>query len=209
MSRVRRLDNVKRPSSCEDWHTETKQQTATHKLAYGAATRLCSGLNNDTGTGDSTTDHHSVPATPGIASRSDKGKSGDTTNLVHGRDDTSPSTGTLDSVVCFESIVGEKRIEHGAIETVGGGAHETDQGTYVKDERVPGEKSDGFLKLSLCECFRARDDLDLGNGALEVLEGCQFDAWVRAEDTYAIVRVGLMNDLVRGCIVVSHCSGVT
>lgn len=170
---MRRLDDVQRSSGSEDRHTETEQQTTAHELANSAATRFCGGLNNNTCATNSTTDHHSVPASPGIASGADEGKSGDTTNLVHGGDNTGPGTGAANIVVLLESVVREKRVEHRSIETVASGAHEADEGTDVEHNRMPGEESDGFLELGLCECFGTRDDLDLSNNALVVLHDRQ------------------------------------
>lgn len=175
MGRVSRLDNVKRTSSSKNRYTESKQQASTHELANSATTRLCSSLNDDTCAGDSTTDHHSVSATPGVASGSDERQSADTTNLVHGGNNTSPSTRAFYTVVLLESVIGEEGVEHRAVETVGRRAHEADKGTDVKDERVPGEEGDWLLDFGLCECLGSRDDLDLSNSALEVLQVCQRD----------------------------------
>ena len=173
VSRVCCLDNVQGSCSSEDGYTKTEQQTTTHELANSAATRLRGRLNDNTCTGNSTTDHHPVPATPGITSRTDEGKSGNTTDLIHGSNDASPGTSALDLVVLLEGVVREKRVEHRSIETVASGAEEADDGTNVQHNRMGGEKCDRFLELGLCEGFGTRDDLDFSNSALEVLHGCQ------------------------------------
>lgn len=166
---VRRLDNVERSSSGEDGHAETKQQTATHELTNGAATRFCGSLNDDTSAGNSTSNHHSISATPSIASGTDEGKSDDTTNLVHGSDNSGPGTCAFDLVVALEGVVGEERVKHRSIETVACRAEEADYRTDVEHNCMPCEELDGLLRFGLCECFGARDDLDFSNGALEVL----------------------------------------
>lgn len=93
--------------------------------------------------------------------------------MVHGGDDSGPSTSTLDLVVCLEGVVCEKRIEHGTIETVASRTHEAYNSTDVEHNRMPGEKRNRFLEPCLCERFGTGDNLDFSNSALEVLQYCQ------------------------------------
>lgn len=116
--RVRGLNNVQRSSSGEDWHTETKQQATSHELTNSVVTGFRGCLDDNTCAGNGTTDHHSVPAAPGIASRADERKCGDTTDLVHRGDDTGPGTSGFDLVILLESVVRKKRVEHRSIKTV-------------------------------------------------------------------------------------------
>ena len=131
VGRVCGLDNVQRSSGGNDRYTESKQQTTAHELPNSAATRLCGSLNDNTCTGNGTANNHAIPATPGIASRSDKGKSNNTADLIHRSDDTGPGTSRFDPVVGFESVVCKKRVEHGTIKPVASGAEEANNGANV------------------------------------------------------------------------------
>ena len=93
--------------------------------------------------------------------------------MVHGCDDSGPSTSTLDLVVRLEGVVCEKGVEHGSIESVASRTHEAYDSTDVEHNRMPGEERDRLLEPCLCERFGTGDDLDFSNSALEVLQCCQ------------------------------------
>jgi hypothetical protein len=95
--------------------------------------------------------------------------------LVHGCDDSGPSTSTLDLVVRLEGVIGKKGIEHGTIEAVASRTHEAYDSTDVEHNCMPGEERNRFLEPCFCERFGAGDDLDFSNSALEVLQFCQFE----------------------------------
>lgn len=77
-----------------------------------------SRLNDYSNATKDSTNHHSNSAAPGITGRTDEGKSDNSTDLVHGSDNTGPRSGTLDVVILLECIVGKERVKHGSVETV-------------------------------------------------------------------------------------------
>lgn len=52
---------------------------------------------------------------------------------------------------------------------------------------MDGEACNGFLELGLFKCFGTRDDLDLGDGSLRVLDCCQLRKTKSYQNTYAIL----------------------
>lgn len=91
---VRGLDDVDWTRGRDDRNTETEQETPTHELMN---TGVGDGSTGDDGAHDDQkgANEHTHPSSPGVDCRSHEGKSADTTNLVHGRDQTSPDTVVL------------------------------------------------------------------------------------------------------------------
>lgn len=165
MSGMGCLDNVERSGSGHDGDSESEKETATHELADRVRIWFRSRLDNNTGTPDSAANHHSITTAPSVAGRADERESDDTTDLVHGGNNTSPSSGRADLVVLLELIVGEESVEHGAIETVASGAEEADECNYVERHSSARESLGWFLELGLRNSLGARDDLFLNRGS--------------------------------------------
>lgn len=128
--------------------------------ALGGLTELT--LANGVGRGSSRLDYysdatkhasnnHTDLATPSIARRADKREYDNTSYLIHGGDNTSPCTSTSDAVVVLEVLVGKKRAEHGAVESVAGGAKEAHKPANVYEHRRAGEELDRLFQLGLCD----------------------------------------------------------
>ena len=101
------LDDVHGPGSSSDRDTKAEKETATHELTLSSVS-LRSTLDDCTDDDDEGANEHADSPTPGVNGGSDKGKGNDAANLVHGSDDTSPSTGRLDVVLFLEELVLEK-----------------------------------------------------------------------------------------------------
>tara|TARA_R110002003_G_scaffold1035_5_gene22091 strand:- start:5864 stop:6400 length:537 start_codon:yes stop_codon:yes gene_type:complete len=136
MSGMGCLDDVKRAGGGHDGYSETEQETATHELSYRVVTWACSGLDDDTGAANGASNHHSVATSESVASGSDEWESDDTSNLVHGCDDTRPGSGGAYVVVRLEGVVGEKSVKHGSVETIASGAEEAHKSTDVEHESM-------------------------------------------------------------------------
>lgn len=124
------LNHVHGTSSSSDRDTESKQESTAHELALLVANTLDNGTDND----ESGTSQHANSTTKAINGRTDKWKRGDTTNLVHGGDDTSPDTVVFDMVLCLEPGVLQQIVDEGTIVTVHGTTEEGNKGEEVDEE---------------------------------------------------------------------------
>lgn len=98
-----------------------------------------SALNDDPNNDDRTTDEHSSLSTKSINRGPNEWKRNHSTDLIHGRHDTSLEAYRAHGEKRLEGLVGEKRPEEGGIETVGGRAAETNNADHIKldSDRVP------------------------------------------------------------------------
>lgn len=135
------LDDPDRSCSSRDRYAESNEETTTHHLADGCVGG-CKALNNGTDNDEHAANEHANATSPTIDSWTDKGESGDTTDLMHRADDTSPDTLVLSVEMLQEVllVVQETTQEH-TIVAVHGLAEEADQedGKQLQAAgRVPG-----------------------------------------------------------------------
>ena len=128
---MRDLDNVARTSSGDHVDTETHNESTNHELLSASGVDDCA-LDDDTDDNDSTSNHHSDSSSPGINGGADEWNRGDGTNLGHGGDNTSTNTDVANTKEGLEAFVTKQVTEHGTIESVGGGAEETDDRDEVE-----------------------------------------------------------------------------
>ena len=101
VGRVIELDDVHGSSGGSNGDTETEEESASHELSDGIGSALDNGADDNNGG----TRTHSQATTETINNGADEGKSDNTTDLVHGGDNTSPDTIILDVVLLLEPLV--------------------------------------------------------------------------------------------------------
>lgn len=112
VSWVRDLNDVTWSSGTENTDTKTEEEATTHELSNRVRTSSHAGnLNNNTEDDNSGGAEHSSTSSPGIDSWTDERNGGDGTDLVHGGDDTSPSTSVGNVEEGLEVFVGEQSTE--------------------------------------------------------------------------------------------------
>lgn len=169
VSWVRYLNDVTWSSGTENTDTKTEEEATTHELSNRLGTSSHAGdLNNNTEDDNSGGAKHSSTSSPGIDSWADERNGGDGTDLVHGGDDTSPSTGVGDPEEVLEVLVGEESTKEGAIVTVGGRTAESDGAAEVKAERCLGEGPWRVLDHGGLESLITENNLHLSNLGLLV-----------------------------------------
>lgn len=161
------LHNVHGTGGSDERDTETKEEASTHELANGG---IGGGSSLDDGPDDNEggPNGHADLSAPGINGRANEGNGDDGANVVHGGDNTGEDTDVSDIEEVLELFNFQKRVEEGAIESVGGGAEEANQAGEVEDESGGGEVSRRLLDQSGRICLIAADGLDLGNSLLIV-----------------------------------------
>jgi len=102
------------------WHgTLTENESATHELSNACIFE--GGSRNDRAQQDDhRADEHTPATTPRINSGTDEGKSNDTSDLVHGRHDTSPNSSVGAMEESLELRVDEQAVEQTSIVAVHG-----------------------------------------------------------------------------------------
>jgi hypothetical protein len=97
----------------------TEDESTAHKLTD---TCILEGRSRDDGTqqDDDRADEHTPTTAPCINSGTDEGECNNTTDLVHGRDNTSPDTGIGAMEKGFELGVDEQAVEQTSVVTVHG-----------------------------------------------------------------------------------------
>lgn len=133
--RMRHLDDIDGSCGGSDGHTKackgsvipsilwygtlTENESATHKLSDAC---IFEGGSRDdcTHQDDHGADEHTPATTPSINSGTDEGKSDDTTDLVHGRNDTSPDSSVGAMEDSFKLRIDEQTIEQTSIVAVHG-----------------------------------------------------------------------------------------
>lgn len=151
------LDDVHGSSGGGDGDTETEQESTSHELTSAIGSCLDAGTDDN----DGCTDEHADSATPGVEGGTDEGKSHNTTNLVHGRDNTSPNTVVLGAITLLERRVLKQVVDQGTVITVHGGTEETDEREGVDHQLGFGPGIRRFLDHGLVECLATPDDLGL------------------------------------------------
>ena len=130
---VRSLNSVTWTSGGDDVDTETHEETTSHELTSLSSVDD-SSLNDNTNADDQSTDEHTDSATEGVDSWTDEWDRGDGTDLGHGSDNASTNTDRANRHEVLEVSVVEQVTEEGGIETVGGGAAESDDGEGIQHE---------------------------------------------------------------------------
>ena len=138
-------------------HTETEEEASTHELAGGVGGCLDGSSNNDSGG----TNEHAPAATEAVDARTDERESDNTTDLVHGRDDTSPDTVVLDTVPLLEGGVLEQIVDQRAVISVHGTAEEADEREGVEPHLSLGPSIGRLLEHGLSELLATLDHLML------------------------------------------------
>src|SRR5688572_14232642 len=112
------LDDVHGSGRGSNRHAKTQKEPTTHERTGGVGRSLDDCTNDD----GRSTNEHADPSAPGINGGADKRKRDDTTNLVHGRDDSGPDAVVLDSILVLEPGVLQEVVDEGAIVAIHGRA---------------------------------------------------------------------------------------
>lgn len=117
VSGVRSLHDVNGTSSRDNRDAKTEQEATALKLVdvgvHGGST-----VDNGTDDDNPGADLHANLSSPSVDGRSDEEQSTDTSNLVHGRVDSSPFTVVGAAEEVEELLVGSQTTEDGSIKTV-------------------------------------------------------------------------------------------
>jgi hypothetical protein len=159
---VVQLNDIHGTSGSDQRDTETKKESASHELRGARGRALDSCTDDD----DGSAEEHADAAAEAIHGRADKGKSDNTTNLVHGRDDARPDAIVVDRVVLLEPGVLQQVVDEGSIVAVDGAAEETDEGEGVHEQLTAGPSARWLLDHGLVESLISGDDLAI-NSLLE------------------------------------------
>ena len=157
------FDNPDGPGGSCDRHTKSEHEPTTHHLALrciGGCKSLNDGADND----QQASNEHANATAPSIDGRSNKWESGDTTNLVHGTDNTSPDAFVLSMEVLQEIllVVQETTQKHGIV-AVHGLAEEADQENSKQCQGTRMSQVEWLLDQSLIVGFTTLDFLDRDN----------------------------------------------
>lgn len=152
--RVVNLNHVHGTSCSSERDTESKQESSAHELALLVANALDNGADND----ENGARQHTNSTTEAINGGADKRKGGNTTDLVHGGDDTSPDAVVFDMVLCLEPGVLQEIVDERTIVTVHGTAEEGNKGEEVDEELSLGVSIGRLLDHGLGKGLIASDD---------------------------------------------------
>jgi hypothetical protein len=127
------LDDIDGSSRRSNRDTEPQQKPTAHELPLV--------MIGNGGSGDDSTDDdqnraqkHAHSPSPGINGRANEGKSTDTADLVHGRDQTSPDTVVLTIEKLEEYLVGSQASEKRTVKTIHRLTEETEKSTEEKED---------------------------------------------------------------------------
>jgi hypothetical protein len=156
-SRVVGFNDIHGTGRGSDRHTKAEEETSAHELSGGVGAGLDGSSNND---GGSTNEH--APATAkAINARTNEGESDNTTDLIHGSDDTSPDTVVLDTIPFLEGGVLEQIVDKRAVISVHGTAEESNEREGIEPELSPSPSIGRLLEHGLGELLAALDHLML------------------------------------------------
>ena len=162
-----RFHDINGSGSGGDGDTKTKQETAALELANAAGVD-CGAGNNSTHDDEEASNEHADSPAPSIYAGADERKGADTTNLVHGGDNTSPNTVVGAMEEAEELLVGGQTVEQRTIKAIHSLAEEAKK-TAEKEEECPRVRETWLLcDESLIVGSTTFDDFDLCHSRLRV-----------------------------------------
>jgi hypothetical protein len=185
------LNNVHGSSRGGDGNSETEEETTPEESAGVLCGTLDDGTNND-GQG---TNKHANASAPSVDGGAHERESNDTTDLVHGSEDTSLDTVIFDLVTVAEVGVLEKVVDEGAVITIHRRAEHANNRAGIDKQHALAEGRGRLQEQRLVENLITGDDLlseifllQLGNSAL-----------VNVNFAFGIVSNGGKSPFIKAC----------
>lgn len=162
VERVSNFNDVGGTSRGSDRDTETEEEATAQELGKRVVGDS-GGLDDCSQSDNGAANEHTDPTAPGIDTRTNEGKSDDTTNLVHGGDVGSLDTEDIGVKVVLVGRHSEEGTLEGTIVTVHGGAEESNQAAEVEGEGSTAPWLRSFLSQSCGESLTSLNNLLLRN----------------------------------------------